>query len=367
MPPVPARRGARIGRRRREAASFVAALRSAIAFVAAFALAWLLWQLNHVLLLAVAGLLVAVLLSALADGLVRWTLMPRIAALIVIGVIIVLTLAVSVALIGPVLVEQAQLLARSIEQAMTRFEVFAGPQGLNLPGTSGGPSATDYLPSIAGIASGATSVLRGFFEGLVSVVLVAAIGVYMAVEPDRYVGLVVKLAPISKRADVRTMLGEMGDRLGRWMVGQAIAMIIIGTAVYVGLLVLGAPLPLALGVLVGVAAFVPYIGAIVAGAVMVLVASTESLVMTAWVLGLYLAIQLLEDSLVSPIIQGRAVKLAPAVIVVVQLAFGVLFGILGIMLATPIAAAAAIPLAWWTSRQNAVPTGEDQRALPPAS
>lgn len=366
MPQVPDRRGPR-ARARRGEANFAAALRSAIALVLSLAIAWLLWQLSHVLLLAVAGLLVAVLLSALAGGLHRATRLPRVAALVIVGIGIVATFAITVALLGPILFEQAQLLAHSIEKAITRFEVFAGPRALDMPGAPGGPRAAELLPSIAGIASGATTVLRSVFEGLVSVVLVAAIGVYIAADPERYVGLAIKLAPTDQRAEVREMLMAMGDRLGRWMVGQLLAMVIIGTAVYIGLLVLGAPLPLALGVLVGVSAFVPYIGAIVAGAVMVLVASTESLVMTAWVLGLYITIQLLEDSLVSPIIQGRAVKLAPAVIVVVQLAFGVLFGILGIMLATPIAAAASIPLSWWTSRHTAGAAHAEQKVLPPST
>ena len=169
-------------------------------------------------------------------------------------------------------------------------------------------------------------------------------GIYFAVDPHTYVTLATRLAPADPRLSAMQMLHQTGNLLRRWLVGQGIAMALIGGFTYVGLLILGVPIPFVLALFAGLAGFLPYLGPIIGAIPMVLVAGGESLDLALWVVGLYAIIQFLESYLLNPLIQARAVSLPPAVVILAQLVLGAVFGILGLALATPLAAAAVVPL-----------------------
>ena len=101
---------------------------------------------------------------------------------------------------------------------------------------------------------------------------------------------------------------------------------------------------LVLALFAGLAGFLPYLGPIIGAVPMVLVAGGVSLDLALWVLGLYALIQFLESYLLTPLIQARAVSMPPAVVILSQRALGAVFGLLGLALATPLAAAATVPL-----------------------
>lgn len=140
------------------------------------------------------------------------------------------------------------------------------------------------------------------------------------------------------------MLDEAAHMLRRWLAGQLISMSAIGVVIYIGLLTLGMPLALVLALFAGVAGFIPYIGPIIGAIPMLLVAGGVSLDMLLWVFGLYALVQAMESHLLTPLIQSRAVDMPPAAVIVAQLVFGALFGVLGLALATPVVAVAMVPL-----------------------
>jgi predicted PurR-regulated permease PerM len=198
-----------------------------------------------------------------------------------------------------------------------------------------------------GIATGATSFALSIV-GIVSAgLIVLFFGVYLAADPHTYVEIVARFAPKGRRRKAMENLYEMGDVLRRWLIGQGIAMALIGTMVYVGLLLLGVPNPFALALFAGLAGFLPYLGPIIGAVPMVLVAGGESLTLAAWVIGLYAIIQFIESYLMTPLIQSRAVALPPAIVILSQLVFGAVFGFLGLALATPLTAAATVPIRHW--------------------
>ena len=121
-------------------------------------------------------------------------------------------------------------------------------------------------------------------------------------------------------------------------------MAVIGGLTYVGLLILGVPIAFGLALFAGLAGFLPYLGPIIGAVPMVLVAGGESFNLALWVIGLYVIVQFVESYLLTPLIQARAVSLPPAVVILNQLVLGALFGIIGLALATPLAAAAIVPL-----------------------
>jgi predicted PurR-regulated permease PerM len=154
---------------------------------------------------------------------------------------------------------------------------------------------------------------------------------------------VARLAPEKQRAATVEMMYETGDLLRRWLIGQGISMALIGSFTYIGLLILGVPIAFVLALFAGLAGFLPYLGPIIGAIPMVLVAGGESFHLALMVVGLYALIQFLESYLLTPLIQARAVSMPPAAVILSQLVLGAIFGLLGLALATPVAAA-TIPL-----------------------
>ena len=198
-----------------------------------------------------------------------------------------------------------------------------------------------------GIATGATSVAVSMFGVVSALLIVLFFGIYFAADPHylcRARGADCARGPAERTT---AMLYETGDLLRRWLVGQGISMAVIGSVTYVGLLILGVPIAFVLALFAGLAGFLPYLGPIIGAVPMVLVAGGESYTLALWVTGLYAIVQFLESYLLTPLIQARAVSLPPAVVILNQLVLGALFGILGLALATPLAAAAIVPLRNW--------------------
>ena len=115
------------------------------------------------------------------------------------------------------------------------------------------------------------------------------------------------------REQISVTLNDSGHALRRWLGAQLIAMIIVGTLIGVGLAVVGVPSALALGMIAGVAEFVPIIGPVIGAIPALLLASTESFEMVLWTLAVFVVVQQVESNIIMPIVAGRAVELPPAV------------------------------------------------------
>jgi predicted PurR-regulated permease PerM len=323
-----------------EIARVVAIVAGVVALIA------LLWFARTALLLLFAGILLAVLLDGMSRPLMRWTGMPKPFALslVVLGIGIVLSLVAWTA--GPVLLQQIEELGRSLTQIVTSV----GQEAANQAGQSSVLRNLDWsalielLPSPWGIASGAT-VLAGTILGVIaSILIVIFFGIYFALTPELYVNLVLRFAPAGRRAEFRSVLEEIGAVLHSWLRGQLLAMTLVGVAAYLGLLFLDVPLAFVLALLLGMFEFIPYIGPILGAAPMLLVGAGQGMDILMWVVLLYLVVQLLESYVLTPLIQSRAVSLPPAVVILSQLVFGAMFGVLGLALATPLVAAASVPM-----------------------
>ena len=305
-----------------------------------------LWYSRTAVLLAFAGILLAILLYGASRALADLTKLPRILTLAV----VVLTVALFFVLVfwtaGPTLAEQVAQLARGIAAGATTLtkEIAAFADQANLLQNVDLVEVLSKFLSPWGIATGATSVALSIVGLFSAGLIVLFFGIYFAADPHTYVQLVARLAPEEKRPATIEMMYETGDLLRRWLIGQGIAMALIGSFTYVGLLILGVPIAFVLALFAGLAGFLPYLGPIIGAIPMVLVAGGESFHLALSVLGLYALIQFLESYLLTPLIQARAVSMPPAVVILSQLVLGAIFGLLGLALATPLAAAATVPL-----------------------
>jgi predicted PurR-regulated permease PerM len=335
LPPQPYRFGVTIA----EAARIAVAVAGVLALIA------VLWFARTAILLLFAGILLAILLDGLSRPLMRMGLPKGMAVPMVVLLIGLFFLLVGWAA-GPVFVEQIEALGRYIVQTITSL----GQEAASQAGQSGFLHKLDWsaivglLPSPLGVASGATAVASSIAGAITALLLVVFFGIYFALDPDTYVRLIVRAAPVERRDEVRELLAETSAVLHRWLDGQLLAMAAVGAISYVGLLLLGMPLAAVLALLIGLFEFIPYIGPILGAVPMLLIASGQGFEMVLWVAGLYVVVQLVEGYLLTPLIQSRAVSLPPAVVITSQLVFGAMFGVLGLALATPLAAAASVPL-----------------------
>lgn len=320
--------------------------KATVAVIAVIALAFALWYAQTAIFLTFAGILLAIVLYGASKWLSEVTGLPRMLmlAVVALGALAVLVLAGWTA--GPTLVKQIGLLAQSIAAGAT----------LLTSELSSFVNRTEFLEKLDlvqllgnfmsqwGIATGATSVALSVFGLFSAGLIVLFFGVYLAADPHTYVNLVARLAPDEKRQTVVDLLYETGDLLRRWLIGQSITMSVIGGFTFVGLIILGVPIAFVLALFAGLACFLPYLGPIIGAIPIILVAGGESFNLALWALGLYCCVQFLESYLLTPLIQARAVSMPPAVVILNQLIFGALFGLLGLALATPLAAAATVPL-----------------------
>jgi predicted PurR-regulated permease PerM len=324
------------------AAARAAKITAAVVAVVAAAIG--LWYARTAILLAFAGILLAIVFYGASRALAEITRLPRLLTLAVVVLSTALFLVIVFAAAGPTLAQQISQLAHAIaagaatltKQIASFADQAAILQNIDLVEVVGkflspwGIATTSVAVSIVGVFSAGLIVL--FF------------GIYFAADPDTYVDIVARISPPHRRGAILEVMYETGERLRRWLIGQGISMAVIGSLTYVGLLILGVPIAFVLALFAGLAGFLPYLGPIIGAIPMVLVAGGESLDLALWVVGLYVIIQFLESYLLTPLIQARAVSLPPAVVILSQLVLGAVFGLLGLALATPLAAASTVPL-----------------------
>ncbi len=298
----------------------------------------LIWYGLDVVLLAFLGVLLAILLRAPADWLTRKTGIGTGWTLAFVCLVLVALLSLGGFLFGRQVVEESVGLSARIPEIVedTRARLEDSEIGRSLlhlaqfSGASGGEM--QFLGKGLGL-------LGSTFGALANVAIVIFFAVFLAAQPKLYVDGLVHLVARPKRARVRAVLGDIGEVLRRWVVAQALLALVIALLVGAGLLALGAPFALPLALLAGLMEFVPYIGPLLAAVPAVLVGFAEGPQMAGWIAALYLAVQAVESYVLSPIVQYKAVYLAPALILFAQVLLGVVAGGLGVAVATPLAAA----------------------------
>jgi predicted PurR-regulated permease PerM len=167
------------------------------------------------------------------------------------------------------------------------------------------------------------------------VVLVA--GIYFAAQPTLYRDALLKLAPPGARERLAEAVEACGTALRKWLLGAGAAMLAMGVLTALGTALLGLPAPIALGLVSGVAEFVPIVGAAVSAIPGLLLAATLGPHMILWTLVFYIAVHQFEGHVLIPLIQRRVVAVPPALTLFAVVGFGVLFGPSGVVFATPLA------------------------------
>ena len=198
-----------------------------------------------------------------------------------------------------------------------------------------------------------TTAVSTAIGALTSILMILVIGIFIAVEPRLYDRGVAWMLPTEKRDGFYELSSRVGFTLRRLMFGRVVGMVVEGVFTWLMLLAGGVPMAALLGLLTGLLAFVPNIGAIVSGLLMVAVGFSAGSSEGVWAIATYLIVQNVDGYLIVPYIARRTVDLAPALVLAAQLLFGALFGLMGLLLADPIVATIKVSLEEWSKRTAA--------------
>lgn len=288
-----------------------------------------------VLLVVFAGLLFGVFFGGGGEWLARRIGIGRGWGIGLFMLLIILALAGASLAFAPAVAEQFDQLVEevpaAIERVRAQLEKYAWGEELLRRAAPGA------LMSNGGDGTAAAAVTTTF-GALGSLVIMFFVGLYVALDPDTYrLGFISTLAP-SMHPGGNDVLRKAISTLKNWLVAQLMAMAVVGSLTWLGLWLIGVPLAPILGLIAALLAFIPNIGPIIAAVPAVLLGFSDSPTTALMVVGLYLGVQTLESYFITPLIQQERVSLPPALIISMQLLIGVLFGVLGLALATPLAA-----------------------------
>lgn len=241
---------------------------------------------------------------------------------------------------GSTIAGQAETLRAVIEAQFNHLVQIAVSMGLLPQGDTLSGIAQQLLGSVGRLTSAVVTAIGAFASMLVMIV----IGIFIAAEPRLYDRGIAWMLPLRHRESFYAIGDRVGWTLRRLLFGRLIAMIFEGVGTWVLLSLGGVPMAALLGLITGLLAFLPNIGALTSGVLMVAVGFSAGTGQGLWAIFVYFFIQNVDAYLVIPYIARKTVDLAPALVLAMQLLMGALFGILGVLFADPILATLKVSL-----------------------
>jgi len=292
---------------------------------------------------------VALMLSTIINPLASWfesLRVPRAAGVLllyagILGLLLVIatTLVPAVARETRDLLGNADAIWASLLETLGPARDFVAGQGLS---DSLGRMTGEFVGG--GGAGSLVSTIRGFFGGVAGLIIVLVVTFYMVVSEDAVRRLFRNVAPEAYQPYLIDLFGRIEKAIGAWVRGQLILSLIVAVAVYLALTILGVKYALVLALVAGVAESIPYLGPVFSAIPAVLVALTQSPLKALLVLLMYWVIQLAENHVLVPKVMQKATGLHPIVSIFSLLIGAKLAGLVGALLAIPVATAASIAI-----------------------
>ncbi|MGH9590285.1 MAG: AI-2E family transporter, partial [Terracidiphilus sp.] len=279
--------------------------------ILAFLLVW--FQLN-LLLLAFAGVLVAVLLEAMTSWVNHHTRLNGVVAYVATLLLIAVVVAGISYLLVPRASRQIAALMNTLPSSIQRLEA-------PLQETAWGSDLVDRMHTAvrdSGSSAHVTQLAGAVTNAVTDLVVVLVVGFFVALNPRGYKEGLLALVPERRRDRTRQLAGDLQHQLEWWMLGQTVPMVAIGAVSGIALMLLHVPLPWTLALITGVAVFLPYAGTILAGILSVLMGLQRGPQTALWVLIVYTLLHLAEGYILTTLVQRKAVRLPPVLTILVQ-------------------------------------------------
>ncbi len=326
------------------------------------------WYFAATLLLIFTGMLLGLGLTALVNALGRRVHLPHTVRLGIVCVALALLLAGIAYLGGATIAEQASLLSKTIKSQIANVRSLLENYGIDTSFFDFGNAASDSpanaaseatpappassraaLPSAGALASSGGAIvsqtfklLLGTIHGVGNIFIVLFLGLAFAAQPAVYHDGLLFLAPARHRARVALVIDRISETLERWLIAQIIVIVAVGVVTWIGLAIIGIPSAFILGIQAGLLAFIPTVGAIIAGVVVVLASLASGWIAALSAFLLFMGVHAMESYVLTPILQRQALDIPPATLFAFQILLGVVFGIWGLALALPLVAIAKV-------------------------
>lgn len=304
----------------------------------AVAAALLTWYALHMFLLVFLGIIFGIFLRKTGERVSAWTGVRNAWAICIVLVAIVLISAALIWIMAPKIAEQVRELAEKLPSSWQNILENVSRNEFGRWVIQHLPPMERILGALPGLMRKTTAWIYSFLGVFTSILIIIVLGLYLAFGADVYLQGIIKLVPKEKRGRARKILHGLGATLYWWLIGRLTAMLIIGLFTFIGLWLMGVPLAFTLGLFAAIMAFIPNIGPIISVIPAVLIALQNGWAMAGYVIVLYTALQTVESYLITPLIQRRVIAMPPALILSAQIILGVIQGILGILVATPLVA-----------------------------
>jgi len=323
------------------------------------------WSFATTLFLIFAGMLLGVALNAMSHLLDRLVRLPHALRLSIVCLVLAGLLSGIVFLGGTTIAQQATVLSNTLKSQLVNVKTFLEKQGIDTSfldfgnqaatpadsSTAAAPGAapTHNLPSAGALASSGGAIVSQTLKillGTVSAVgnffIVLFLGLAFAAQPGVYRTGLLFMMPAKHRARATVIVDRIGDTLERWLIAQILTMAAVFFVTWIGLAIIGIDSSFILGIQAGLLAFIPTVGAILAGLIVVLASLASGWIATLSAFILFLGVHALESYVLTPIIQRQALDIPPATLFAFQILLGVVFGIWGLALALPLMAIAKV-------------------------
>ena len=326
------------------------------------------WYFAATLLLIFTGMLLGLGLNALTGALGRRVHLPHPVRLAIVCIALAVMLAGVAYLGGATIAEQASLLSKTIKSQITNVRSFLENHGIDTsffdlgnaasdtstdapanPTPSPGAASRGSLPNAGALASSGGAIvsqtfklLLGTVHGVGNIFIVLFLGLAFAAQPSVYHDGLLFLAPARHRTRVTLIIDRISETLERWLIAQITVMIAVGAVTWIGLAVIGIAGAFILGIQAGLLAFIPTVGAIIAGVVVVLASLASGWIPALSAFLLFMGVHAMESYVLTPLLQRQALDIPPATLFAFQILLGVVFGIWGLALALPLVAIAKV-------------------------
>ena len=265
----------------------------------------------------------------------------RIGAVALLVVILMAIVALGVYIVIPPVIDQLQALTHRIPEIANQYS-YLKEYAPNLE-----DSLSEFLNRFGDISQSVVALTANVFGGLIAFITAIVLFVYLLIDEKMIKEFIVSLFPNEHRGGITNVLRKVARKLGDWFRGQIILGVIVGILDLIGLLIIGVPYALTLAIISGLLEIVPGIGPIIAGIIAAMIALTDSPLKALLVIILYIVIQQLENNIIVPKVMQKAVGLSPIIIIVTILIGAKLMGIIGAIIAVPIAATIAVLVQEW--------------------
>jgi predicted PurR-regulated permease PerM len=319
------------------------------------------WTFAAALFLVFAGMLLGVALNAMTNLLGHLLRLPHPLRLAIVCLTLAAMLSGIVFLGGTTIAQQATVLSNTIKSQLVTVKAFLEKNGIDtsyfdLGSQAETPSSSSATPSpppartfpgaIASSGGAIVSQTLKLLLGTVSAVgnffIVLFLGLAFAAQPAVYRNGLLFMVPAKQRARATIIVDRIGDTLERWLIAQMLTMAAVFLVTWIGLEIIGIQGSFILGIQAGLLAFIPTVGAIIAGLIVVLASLASGWVAALSALILFLGVHALESYVLTPIIQRHALDIPPATLFAFQILLGIVFGVWGLALALPLMAIAKV-------------------------